>query len=299
MRIAVCISGQPRTWRTAKDNILKYFDIGVEVDFFIHTWDTNEYRYINQIDFADRPNEKILPTEKEEIIQAFKPKDIEIEDYKSENFVSLWSTLLYSFMKSVHMKRKYEIENDFRYDIVVKMRFDVNFLQSGFCNFRQKNDKFYIHDVQPLTAFSTTVILPKFPSEFNYNCFNDVFFYGNSMTMDIIAQTYRWYEKLVNENKSINDKGGYVKDAANFYGPGTLLYKHLINWGISPQGFRNIPYYIVRKEMEDAGLNSIKDWEQIKDFSQAWYKNILSKKWFENNEFRKKLMNPNENKTLI
>jgi hypothetical protein len=46
--------------------------------------------------------------------------------------------------------------------------------------------------------------------------------------------------------------------------------------------------------MEDAGLNSIKDWEQIKDFSQAWYDSVLSKKWFENNEFRKNLT-PNGN----
>jgi len=297
MRIAVCISGQPRTWRTAKDNILRYFDIGVQVDFFIHTWDTNQYRYIDNTNTEwvnKRPNEKVTSTEKEEIIQAFKPKDIEMEDYKSENFVSLWSTLLYSFMKSVHMKRKYEIENDFRYDIVVKTRFDTNFFLSGFCNFGISNDKFFIHPVQPLTGFSTMVILSKFSSEYNYNCFDDVFFYGNSMTMDIIAQSYRWYEKTVNENKSIIDEGGYVKDAANFYGPGTLLYKHLINWGINPQGFRSIPYYIVRKEVEDAGLNSIKDWEQIKDFSRAWYDSVLSKQWYENNEFRKKLIDEND-----
>ena len=39
MRIAVCISGQPRTWRTAKDNILKYFELdNAQVDFFIHTF---------------------------------------------------------------------------------------------------------------------------------------------------------------------------------------------------------------------------------------------------------------------
>ena len=44
-RIAVCFSGQARTWRTAKDNILKYFDLseqGCQVDFFIHTWDINQ-----------------------------------------------------------------------------------------------------------------------------------------------------------------------------------------------------------------------------------------------------------------
>lgn len=35
-RVAVCLSGQARTWRTAKENILKYFDLtehGCRVDF--------------------------------------------------------------------------------------------------------------------------------------------------------------------------------------------------------------------------------------------------------------------------
>jgi hypothetical protein len=293
MRIAVCISGQPRTWKTAKENILKYFDIGSQVDFFIHTWDTNQFRYMNETEWINRPNQKAPPNEKEEIIQAFNPKGIEMEEYKSENFVSLWSTLLYSFMKSVHMKRKYEIENDFRYDIVVKARFDLNFALGGFCNFGLSNDKFFAHPVQVLTGFSTMVILSKFPSEYNYNCFDDVFFYGNSMTMDIIAQSCRWYEKMMSKNMSIIDGRGYAEDAARFYGPGTILYRHLVNWGIHPQGFRSIPYYIVRKEVEDIGLNSITDWEQIRDFSKAWYDSVLSKQWYENNEYRKKLTEDN------
>ena len=33
-----------------------------------------------------------------------------------------WSALFYSFAHSVMMKRKYEIENNFEYDVVIKSR---------------------------------------------------------------------------------------------------------------------------------------------------------------------------------
>jgi len=78
-KIAVCLSGQARTWRTAKDNILKYFDLveqGCEIDFFIHTWDINQYRDKNDIVWLQRTDQKVAPNEKEDLIQAFNPVDI-------------------------------------------------------------------------------------------------------------------------------------------------------------------------------------------------------------------------------
>ena len=69
-RIAVCFSGQARTWRTAKDNILKYFDLseqGCQVDFFIHTWDINQYRGKDDVTWINRTDEVVKDTEKEEL----------------------------------------------------------------------------------------------------------------------------------------------------------------------------------------------------------------------------------------
>ena len=115
MRIAVCISGQPRTWRTAKDNILKYFDLPkCEVDFFIHTWDKNSFRLKTDINWT-RTYDPVAADELDGIKEAFKPKLIEMEKYKDENFLSIWDSIYYSFMKSVWLKRKYELDNDFIY----------------------------------------------------------------------------------------------------------------------------------------------------------------------------------------
>ena len=83
--IAVCLSGQSRTWRTAKENILNYFDVKinthknckVNVDFFIHTWDTNSYRDKTQPRWQNTDYVIDNPNEADEIKFAFKPKLME------------------------------------------------------------------------------------------------------------------------------------------------------------------------------------------------------------------------------
>jgi hypothetical protein len=277
-KIAICLSGQSRTWRTAKDNILNYFnflDENIEVDYFIHTWDINQFRRKEDINWIDRPNVKVPPTEKDELICAFNPIDIELEEYKEGEHVTIWASLLYSFMKSIWLKRKYEIENDFRYDLVIRARMDINYPMIGSCNLNFPLNKFHIHHIQNLTGYSTLSVIARFPTEFNYPCFDDVFFYANSPTMDIISNCYRWYTNIIKENMKSHHKGEWIQNSTYWYGPGTILYKYLIENSIHPQGYRQIPYYVVRKEVEECGLHSIHNWTDIRDFSHEWYKNVL------------------------
>lgn len=280
-KVAVCLSGQARTWRTAKENILKYFDLtehGCEVDFFIHTWDTNQYRGKNDIVWLQRTDQKVLPSEKEDLIQAFNPIDIEIEEYNKDNYTTLWETLLYSFMKSVWLKRKHEVKNNFVYDLVIRARLDINYPQEGVCNLGFRLDRFYSHPVSHLTAYSTMPIISRFPQEFNYPNFDDVFFYSNSPTMDIISNCCRWYRNVQLENMATYGAKKFIQNSAYWYGPGTILYKYLVSNGIHPQGYRAINYYVVRKAVEDIRLHSINDWRDICEYSHEWYSHILHKK---------------------
>lgn len=280
-RVAVCLSGQPRTWRTAKDNILSYFDLsdkGIQVDYFIHTWDTNQYRKKHDVHWVNRTNEKVPYSEKDEIAKAFNAVSIEMEEYKDDAHVTLWASLLYSFMKSVWLKRKYEIENDFRYDLVIKARTDINYAQEGICNLNFPANKFHIHPIQHLTAYSTMPVISRFPTEFNYLNFDDVLFYSNSPTMDIISNCYRWYTKIIKENGELQAKGKYIQDSTYWYGPGTILYKYLVSNNIHPQGYRFIQYYVVRKEVEECRLHSIDNWKDISEFNKEWYDSVLNKK---------------------
>ena len=280
-KIAVCLSGQARTWRTAKDNILKYYDLteyGCQVDFFIHTWDTNQYRGKNDIVWLQRTDEKVSPNENEDLIQAFNPVAIEMEEYNKDNYTTLWETLLYSFMKSVWLKKKHEVENNFVYDLVIRARLDINYPQEGVCNLGCRLDKFHIHNVNHLTAYSTVPVLQRFPQEFNYPNFDDVFFYSNSPTMDIISNCCRWYRNVQLENMATYGANKFIQDSTYWYGPGTILYRYLVSNGIHPQGYRGINYYVVRKAVEDAGLNSIDNWRDICEYSHEWYSNILDQK---------------------
>jgi hypothetical protein len=269
MRVAVCISGQSRTWKVAYKSILSFFDMGANVDFFIHTWDTNSYRDIDIprwecVDYKIEDND-----EEYNIKKAFNPVYMIYEKYDSEKFKTNWSSMFYSFMKSVFLKTKYELENDFEYDIVIKTRFDINFPQKGVNSLNEPINKFFIHKVEPLTAYTTSPIT-RFQSEFYYLNFDDVFFYSDSKTMDLISNIYRWYVKIQDIGQEEARQKLFIKNVTFFYGPGTLLYRYFTEFSIHMNNHVTYRYYVVRKEAEEQGLDGIDDWYDIKDISLSW-----------------------------
>jgi hypothetical protein len=54
MRLAICLSGQPRTWRYTYDSLFKFFE-GHELDVFIHTWDDVEPAEVEAVKAAYAP----------------------------------------------------------------------------------------------------------------------------------------------------------------------------------------------------------------------------------------------------
>jgi hypothetical protein len=146
MRIAVCISGQPRFlekgYKQIYDNIISKYD---SVDFFIHTWwddnmpgeqlvkaKDNTYK----LDDFGQIRKYNYPTETLELIMKYyRPKmilnepqikfnTIEDANYESINAQSLYS-MFYSINVSNNLKKFYEIKNNFKYDIVIRCRFDI------------------------------------------------------------------------------------------------------------------------------------------------------------------------------
>ena len=177
-------------------------------------------------------------------------------------------------MKSVWLKKQYEIKNDFVYDIVVKTRFDINFYQDGLAKPPIPFKKFYLHKINPLTAYTVNNTFGRFPTEFNYPSFDDVFFYSDSTTMDIISNLYRWNQKIIESADEKRKYGHFIDDIENFCGPGVLLYRYLKLWNIHPHCEIPIPYYVVRKEAEELGLNGLTDWQKIYKISRDYYNNI-------------------------
>lgn len=160
MRIALCFSGQPRFVSECFDKIRANvidFNSEHQIDVFVHTWFSedicNKKLYVNEfssfsgdatipIDCIDRINNLYNP--KSILVDApinFKPtKDIyenfikfaitgksdfgmPVEEFQFKKTEGLYS-MMYSFMKSIAQKKIYELQFGFKYDLVLKMRFD-------------------------------------------------------------------------------------------------------------------------------------------------------------------------------
>ena len=128
MRIAVCFSGQPRTWRKCYEswhNLFLQFD--TEVDYFYHLWNFNTLPQI----LNDSTPILVTQSELDDIYAILKPKKLIIENLdknlkvindllligekypKSGGPPVHWSgAQFYSHMCSTHLKRQYEIENN-------------------------------------------------------------------------------------------------------------------------------------------------------------------------------------------
>ena len=135
-RIAVCFSGQLRTWRSCVDswhNILLHNGRNDNVDVFCHMWDYNTYP--NCVDNTQESKE-IDRSEIDELLKILKPKKFLIESKKDfvpyqENQAITQPGFLsqfYGIMRAARMKKEYEIENDIMYDVVVRSRYDALYL---------------------------------------------------------------------------------------------------------------------------------------------------------------------------
>lgn len=266
-RIAVCLSGQARHWKMAAENIKKFFvfdnvhpETGqtVETDFFIHTWDTNSWRK-PKTDISVFVDER--HNEGHAIIEAFNPKGFEEEGWIQDNFPLAWDPMFYSFQKSLLQKRSYELENDFQYDIVIKARLDVIYNPAN---------KFPLIRVWPGVCYTNTPI-SKFQSEFNYNNFDDVMFYGDSPTMDLMGDLYDTHKLTHGMDYRMSNHATTNLDPVTFYGPGCLLYDHATNLSIHPDGSRVIEYAVVRSTAVEANLDGIYDYEEVRRKWFDWY----------------------------
>lgn len=200
MRIAVCFSGQPRTWKKCYEswnNLFSQFD--VEVDYFCHIWNFNTLPQILNISTP----QLIDSNEIDDMLSILKPKKFIIEDYSKnlkvkEDLKNLgkkypfsggtpiyWSgAQFYSHMYSVHLKRQHEIENNIEYNICFRMRTDLFIDQTAIDDFIRN-----FQNPKPNTIYSchngrTT--------SFPFSRIGDIFYYSDSITFDKLAEFYRF-----------------------------------------------------------------------------------------------------------
>ncbi len=274
-KIAVCLSGQARHWRVAAENIKNFFNYSsrhhfhfnapIETDYFIHTWDTNTWRYPKT---SHGVYENIKHNDIDDIIKTFNPKYIEQEEFDQNKYILAWDPMFYSFWKSLMYKRNYELENNINYDAVVKARLDVIYNPNQKIKFEEIKPG--INGLTPGICYTSQQI-SKFSYEFNYNNFDDVIFYGDSKTMDIVSDLYHTYKVKHSPQKRFDVGKSLNTDSSLYYGPGCLLYEHMINCGIYPMCNQIFEYVVVRSTSLQDGLDGILNYDEIKKRGIDWY----------------------------
>ena len=259
-------------WEWSLKNIKNYFEDTdsichfkgkIEVDYFMHCWDTNTWRHPHRPREFKPHNHKHSDYEK--IVNAYNMKSAMLEEYNDDDFILAWDPLFYSFAKSVALKRQYELDNDFEYDLVIKARLDT--VYNPEYKFPYANQY-----VNQRTVYAPLEIM-QFPSEFNYWNFDDVIFYGHSNTMDIVADIYKssktiYTDKYVNEYTARSDRAlGF-----NFYGPGCMLYDHIIRSGLRADYPRHQPILYKVSRMTMRHLDALTDWNDVSNLAINWYK---------------------------
>lgn len=155
MKIAICLSGFIRTWEYSKVSFIKNLMQNLDCDIFIHTYKQNYYEYssvkkdiiytedeiksmfdlinVKDIVIEDRDviKEKIeQDSKKYENITNYKIRIKESSD-EIENYVNL-GIRIYDQLRKIHLcnelRKDYQLKNNIKYDLIVKSRFDVLYI---------------------------------------------------------------------------------------------------------------------------------------------------------------------------
>jgi hypothetical protein len=256
MKVAVCISGQLRSWEDCYKTWIKLFDTiknhpnfidkDVEFDYFFHIWDFNtipelqwreKYKKLGYV----RKVTSVSIEEIQEIINIFKPKKYLIQD-KDVSFsrekitddictsltidkipikshISWTTSQLYSIMRCAFLKREYEIENNFEYDVCVRMRFDLSFDDN---NIMLLTDDF-VKPIKERTIYACHCHNLDF---FPHNAIGDIFYYSDSQTYDVITQLYDFLPYI---DPNIFPPSAQVEDIFGYYIRMFLLDNYRLN----------------------------------------------------------------------
>jgi len=141
MNIALCFAGEPRFWQYGYKNIqhLKDINPNINIDVFIHTWDTITYK--SEVDtFPDTNISTNICYNK--FITTYNPVAYKIENKNildsiiaSYNLIHLSDSIMYTGFTSISqiysthevhkLRMNYETEHNISYDIVFHLRTDL------------------------------------------------------------------------------------------------------------------------------------------------------------------------------
>lgn len=207
-KVAICISGLVRSGVRAHICFKNFFDY-LNADVFYHTWDSDAEQL-------------------SQIKNLYNPIDYLVEKPKPEGSMGSFGSMLYSIMMANELKKKHEIENNFRYDLVIKTRFDLAF---------PNGSKFPSHGVFPRTIYSSSPNDGINHTDTEHHGINDVLFWGDSQSMDIVTNTYMYYKHTALVANKLILAGLSFDPEDIYFSPGNMIQSRGTKRNISFQQY--------------------------------------------------------------
>lgn len=231
MKVAICLSGQLRTWKECYTSWVKLLDElkkssmfheeGISVDYFIHTWRFNSIPYAlftkerwdNGLYFTDfnEPEHILIPkNEIEEFINTINPKQYLIEgslksktrkkdlDERLINRVeddSKWAPISWagSQLYSIMMADKLKRDQE----IINGYDYDLCIRLRNDLHFDDNNIALFCREFEKPQKKRLYICHSHNTPEFPYDAIGDIFFYSDSVTFDVMCSAYN-YLPLIN-----------------------------------------------------------------------------------------------------
>lgn len=143
MRTAIILVGNIRTWDQTKSSFIETFG-HLNPDIFISTYNLQYgYHPVVMSRINDFNDVVLSNTDIEKLLYGFNVKSLSINDYNYEspqvhNYFKFLNANYYdqylTFNKGIYNMIDYEIKNNFKYDIVIKTRFDMVYNPINFIN---------------------------------------------------------------------------------------------------------------------------------------------------------------------
>lgn len=155
MKIAICLSGQPRFFKSSYVLLKKYILDLYDCDLFIDTWKFNEikesvkglYRYKDEgslqelydiykpkvfkvEDFEERMEKKSLEFESKVLSKEFQRQYWPSHIPTDNHFISRYYSMLYKIYNSNKIKNEYAKTHAINYDITIRARMDLAYEKS-------------------------------------------------------------------------------------------------------------------------------------------------------------------------
>lgn len=207
-KIAICISGYLRTFEECYPTILKNIIQDNDVDIFIHTYDKigNSSGWRSPIDFSEDINWNFLESIPYiKVIATQKWDDIKYQFEKFRNIVPYVTNIntigciFYKIYMCNQLRKQYEIENNIKYDLIIRMRGDQFFEKKINLDFPE--NKILINaypwgDEDYVNHYLTDDCGVEGGRNEN-EWINDRFAVGNSDNIDYLCDLYNHFEELI------------------------------------------------------------------------------------------------------